>query len=607
MKNIVLIIAVFIGLVVYSCANKAQGPTGGPKDETPPKVMKSTPLNGALNFKKKEVHIVFDENISIEKATENVIISPPQLKQPEVKGNGKTVTVQFMEELLDSTTYTINFGNSIVDLNEKNALKDYRFSFSTGNEIDTLRISGTLINADDLNPVSNVVVGIYREDDDSVFFVKPFLRIAKTNENGRFTIDNIKAGKYKIFALGDINQDYFYQQGENVAMLDSMITPTFRIEQMQDTIWKDSTVIDSVRTFMGTRYLPDDIVLRYFKESKKRQSLLKNERKISQSFSLFFNTTLPKLPEIKPINFEWEGKYILQKNNTLDSLTYWITDSVVYARDTLEMAVTYLINDVLSLPETRTDTISVIMRRARVNPKAKQPSVKQIVAGENYYKFTTNLSGTFDVYKKINLLFEAPLATYDLTKINLSQKVDTILKPLMFIWKQTDSTLMKYSIDYKWEPEKMYVLKIDSAAFYSMYKNSSDKFSNQFKITSLDEYSSIKVMLAEFDSTAIIQVLDNKDVVVNSKPALKKGVLFEHLKPGDYFLRMYLDKNKNGKWDTGYFLTHNQPEEVIYYPKKLSLRANWEFEETWDFRATPLLKQKPAELRKDGSKKTGNY
>ena len=174
-----ILIVFGIVLLAYSCANRAQGPTGGPKDETPPKVLKSYPQNGTLNFNKKQIQIDFDEMVSIEKASENVIISPPQMKPPDVKSLGKRVSVNFNEELIDSTTYSINFGNSIVDLNEKNALKNYLFSFSTGNEIDTLKIGGTLISAEDLNPLQGIIVGIYKETNDSVFLRNHFCELGK--------------------------------------------------------------------------------------------------------------------------------------------------------------------------------------------------------------------------------------------------------------------------------------------------------------------------------------------------------------------------------------------------------------------------------------------
>ncbi|MGB4414317.1 MAG: Ig-like domain-containing domain [Paludibacter sp.] len=595
------IIIIAIGFIVFSCANKAQGPTGGSKDETPPVVLKSTPVNGAVNFKKKEIQIFFDENISVENPSDNVLISPPQIKQPDVRGNSKTLTVRFEEELLDSTTYTINFGNAIVDLNEKNPLKDYRFAFSTGNAIDTLKISGILINAEDLNPLSKILIGIYRENDDSVFFRKPFLRIGRTDENGHFVIDNVKAGTYKIFALEDINKDYYYQTGEGIAFIDSLVTPTSRMEEMQDTVWEDSIHIDSIRTYMGTRFLPDNLILRFFKESKERQYLVKSERKLPQSFQLYFNAKLTELPVIKPLNFEWEGKYLLQRNNTLDSLTYWITDSAVYNMDTLQMSLTYLKTDSVYNLVPQTDTLSVFMRKARVNPRAKK--TKDKLPEASFYKFTSNANGSFEVYNPIYIRFDAPLADVDLLKIKLSEKIDTIFKNLPVKWRQSDSTKMAYAIDYKFEPEKSYELKIDSTAFLSIYNLYSDKFSGQFKVKSLDEYSSIKMLLPTFDSLVVFQVLDTKDLVLASKPALPEGALFEYLRPGDYYMRAFIDSNRNGIWDTGDLYARRQPEEVFYYNKKLSLRANWEFEEIWDLRAIPLLQQKPASLRKDVNKK----
>lgn len=594
------IVAFGMILMAYACANRAEGPTGGPKDLTPPKVMKSTPPNGTLNFSKKQIEIEFNEIISIEKVTENVIISPPQVKPPDVKSFGKKIIVEFNEDLMDSTTYSINFGNAIVDLNEKNAVKNYLFSFATGNEIDTMKISGTVINAQDLTPLSGIYVGIYKETNDSVFFKKPFLRIGKTDEKGHFSIDNVKKGTYKIFALEDANRDYYFQPGEGVALHDSLVTPSFRIEAMQDTVWKDSVKVDSIRNYMGTRFLPDDITLRFFKESKKRQYLVKNERKEPFAFSLFFNAPLTELPKIKPLNFDWEGKHMVQKNNSMDSITYWLTDSTVWKTDTLQMTVSYFKTDSLFQLVPVTDTINVSSRKARVNVKAK-PKKSELKVEP--FKFTNNVAGTFEIYNPIIVRFEAPLANSDISKIKLSQKVDTVYKPIPFKWTQIDSTKMSFSINNKWIAETSYELTIDSAAFKSIYGKISDEFKGEFKIRSEDEYSSVKMILASHNPQAVLQVLDVKDVLIASKPASEKGTVFEYLKPGDYYIRMFIDMNFNGKWDTGDLATRRQPEEVFYYPKKFTLKANWEFEETWDYKLVPLLLQKPVELIKDASKK----
>ncbi|MBP1676908.1 MAG: hypothetical protein H6Q20_1467 [Bacteroidetes bacterium] len=594
-----------ISFLVYSCANKAQGPTGGAKDVTPPKVLKSTPVNGALNFNKKQVQIFFDENISVEKVNDNVLISPPQKSQPIVKGNARVLTVSFEDNLIDSTTYTINFGNAIVDLNEKNPLKNYRFSFSTGNEIDTLQISGTLIDAENLNPMAGVLVGIYQATEkDSAFLQKPFLRIGKTDESGRFIIDNVKSGQYKVFALDDTSRDYFYQQGEGVAFLDSLVTPTFRREEMRDTIWKDSVTVDSIRTYMGTRFLPDNILLKYFKEAKKRQYFLKQERKQPQAFTLFFNAPLAELPVIKPLNFNWDDKYMLQKNNTMDTLTYWITESDVYNKDTLQMSMTYLKTDSVFRLVPQTDTLNVFMRKVNVGGKTKKgDKVPDLKAP--FYKFNTNISGSFDVFSPIVFRFESPLKAADVSKIHLYQKIDSTLKALPVSWQQTDSTKMVYALNYKWEPEKTYEIAIDSTAYRDIYNNESDKFKAEFKIKSLDEYAAIKMLLAQYDSLMVLQVLDTKDNVLATKPAVQKGTLFEYLRPGDYFVRAFIDRNRNGVWDTGELISRRSPEEVYYYPKKLTLKANWEFEESWNINEIPLLQQKPAELKKDTAKKTG--
>ncbi len=589
-------------LIVHACANKAQGPTGGPKDETPPRVMRSTPINGSLNFKKKQIEIVFDENISVEKPGELIVISPPQLKQPEIKGNAKTVSISFEDELKDSTTYTINFGNSIADLNEKNVLKDFRFAFATGNQIDTLQISGKLVNAEDLNPVSGILVGIHAADNDSAIFKTPFIRIGRTDENGHFSIDNMKPGKYKVFALGDVSKDNIYQPGEAVAFIDSIISPSSVMELKQDTIWKDTATVDSIRSYMGPRFLPDNLLFKLFKETKKRQYFVKSERKQAQSFSLFFNAKADSLPLIKPLNFNWDKKVLVQKNATLDTLTFWLKDSAVYKMDTLKMQMTYYKTDSLFRYVPQTDTIEVFERKGKVNLKAKKQTQKPL----EFIKVSDNASGSFDVYSRLLFTFDAPVQTVDISKMKLKQKVDSVYKDLPLKWQQVDSTQMLYAVSHKWEPEESYMFTVDSAAIQSMYGLNNKAVKSEFRIKSLDEYSAIRIIPAQFDSLIVFQVLDNVDKVLATKPAVAKGTLFEYLKPGEFYLRAFIDRNRNGKWDTGELSSRKQPEEVLYYPKKLTLRANWEFEETWDIQAVPLLEQKPKELIKDATKKQNN-
>lgn len=600
MKIINFLIAIWaLAFLLNACANKAQGPTGGPKDETPPKVVRSSPANGELNFRKKQIQVIFDENITLEKHMEQVMISPPQSRMPDIKANARLLTINFENDLLDSTTYTINFGNSVVDLNEKNPLKNFSFSFSTGNEIDTLQIAGKLINAEDLNPYSGILIGIYPAAwTDTVFASKPFLRVARTDENGRFTIENVRQGNYRIFALADANRDFFYQPGEGLAFTDSLFVPIVKIEEKRDTIFKDSIFVDTVMVSNVTRFLPDDILLRFFKENKKRQYLVKNERPLPHKFSLFFNDAMDTIAKIEPLNFEWDNKYLLQPSLKNDTLTFWLTDTLISKMDTLKMAVHYLKTDDKFTLQASTDTINVVERRqrgARAQNTAQQAAVK--------LNFRTNASNNFEIYNPFVLRFDEPIDSIDLEKINLTQKIDTTFKDLKFKWRKIDATAMNFAIDYKWEPEKSYRLQVDSMAFKSIYNKTNDFAKADFKIRSLDEYSMLIVKLESYDSLAVIQLLDNKDVVVATQKLTKAGAVFKYIKPGEYYLRLFIDKNENGRWDTGDWSQRTQPEEVFYYHKKINLRANWDLEETWDIYEKPLLEQKPADIKKDAATK----
>lgn len=598
-KNIILTLIV-LG-AIYSCANRGQGPQGGAKDIVPPKVVKSSPKDQSLNVKDNRIVIDFDENINLKDIAKNVIISPPQQVNPDITSYGKRVTVQFKDTLQSNTTYSIDFGNAIVDNNEGNILKNYVFSFATGNEIDTLKISGTLLNAEDLNPLQGITVGIYEDLNDSAFISKPFLRIARSDENGHFSISNVRNGRYRVYALNDINRDNFLQKGEGLAFDEKSFQTSQESITRPDTVWKDSVTVDTIRMVKATHFLPDDVLLRYFKSNVKRQYLTKSERTEPHKISLFFNTAADKLPEVRPLNVNWDNKVLLQQNATLDSLTYWLTDSTLIKTDTISLEVKYLKSDSAFRLHPQTDTLRLFMRKP-LTPRKTTTTPKK----KEFLNIQTNLSSQFDVYRPVMLSFAVPVKSYDISKIHLSQLVDTVLTPIKFVLQKKDSVGMNYEITHKWLPETTYQLEIDSAAFYSIYNIHNDDLKNELKIKSLDDYSSLKLFLAKYDSTAVFQVVNKEDKLVRTVPIVKSGTKVEYLEPGDYYIRMFLDRNRNGKWDPGDFYEKRQPEDVFYYSKKLTLIKNWEFEETWDHTVTPLLNQKPKELKKSQEQKSNN-
>ncbi|VBB47981.1 conserved exported hypothetical protein [uncultured Paludibacter sp.] len=590
-----LLFALLIASIVPSCANRGQGPQGGPKDTIPPSVVKSFPADKALNVKKKKVEILFDENVVVQKIAEKVIVSPPQRVAPSIQAYGKSVVVEFNDTLQANTTYSINFGDAIVDNNENNPLKNYVFSFATGNSIDTLEISGALINAENLNPMQGITVGIYSDFVDSAFLKQPFLRITKSDENGKFTVPNVKEGKYKVRALKDDSRDNIFQPGEGLAFNDSIFSPSVEVYQKQDTIWKDSVKIDTIKTVKAVRFSPDNVLLRYFKENiGKKQRFIKSERKERNHFTLYFNAPATELPTLEPLNFDWKDKVLVEKNATLDTLTYWLTDNELVNKDTLSVRMKYLKTDSTNNLSYTTDTLHFAYRRGKNTqpPKQKEGTEPQ----KDFLSIKTNLSTGFDVYNPIKLDFDVPVKSLDSTKIHLSEMRDTIPIPLKFAIAKKNEVGLKYEISYNWKPETTYLLEIDSAAFNSVYDVHTNKLKSDFKIKSLDDYSSMKLLLAKYDSTAVFQIVNTKDEVVKTMPAQEKGTHIQYLQPGDYYIRIFMDRNRNGKWDTGNYLEKKQPEEVYYYPKKLTLIRNWEVEETIDYLSIPLLQQKPKEL-----------
>src|SRR5574344_2446130 len=240
------IYAAFALLSITSCA-KMGSPDGGMYDETPPKIVSTSPADKSTNIKTHKININFDEFVKLENAQEKVIVSPPQLEVPEIKTEGKKVVVELKDTLKKNTTYTIDFSDAISDNNEGNPLGNYTFTFSTGAQVDTMEVSGTILDSSNLEPVKGIMVGLYADLEDSAFYTKPLLRVARTDSRGRFIIRGVAKGKYRAYAFQDMDGDYKYsQKGEMIAFSDRIIEPTCGPDTRQDTIWRDSLRIDTI-------------------------------------------------------------------------------------------------------------------------------------------------------------------------------------------------------------------------------------------------------------------------------------------------------------------------------------------------------------------------
>ena len=625
--NYTIYTALIFSLLFSACANRGVGPQGGPRDTIPPMVMKETPINGTLHFVEKRVEIHFDEYIQLADIQKNILISPPQQNPPEVKAIGKTLSVVFNEDLLDSTTYTIDFGAAICDYNEKTPLYDYVYSFSTGDFIDTLAISGWIYNAENLDPVADVLVGIHRNHSDTALNTIPFARVARSDEEGAFIIHNIHDGSYRLFALNDISRDYLYQPGESLAFADSIVTPYFEKMDVHDTIWRDTLgfdlitkdtlftrQVDTIHTVTRTFFYPDSLILWYFSEDKQRHYFKGVYREEPHAFTLVFSAPQDSLPVVRSLKrsevdslvsdsvwVDWMDYSLLQTNATHDTITYWLTDSLAIAQDSIYLGMTYLMSDSLYNLVPTTDTILAVYRRPRMSEKAWE--AQQRKKRERKLEIKSNTSSKFEIYDTICLYSTFPIDSIHVDKIHLEHKVDTAYKPIAFQLQPHDSLRQTLLLIATLEPAESYRLIIDSATMVDIYGMCNDSTAYTLKLKSADQYSSLFIKMAYFDTQARIQLLNEKDQVVRELPALEEGTKFEYLTPTTYYLRLYIDYNGDGKWTTGDWLKKRQPEPVYYFPSKLKLRANWDFEENFDHLAIPQVESKPKALKGKKTKK----
>ena len=603
-----------------ACASVGH-PDGGPYDEDPPVLVKSTPGINATGVSNGKVEILFDENIRLQNAFEKVVVSPPQMQMPEIRYNGKKVTVELFDSLVPNTTYSIDFNDAIVDNNEGNPYENFAYVFSTGDVVDTLAVSGTVLNAEDLEPVKGVVVGLHSCLDDSAFTKKAFERVSRTDSRGRFTIKGIAPGKYRVYALADANQNFLFdQKSEKVAFMETYVSPFASEAIRQDTIWRDSLTIDSIVDVKYTRFQPDDIVLRLFAEELKMQYLMKSTRSEHNKFTFFFAAPNEEMPVVKGIGFDFDTQYVLESSARMDTLTFWLRDSMLYRNDTLDISVSYKVPDSLEMMVDRTDTLRLVPKKKwakvvemqqKIYEEEKKKFLRSESRKEGYDKenppqyvpktkvLPVRFSGStsMDVNGDCSFAFDEPLEYADSSAIHLSQVIDSTLIPMDFVFRRSDSSIKEYDLFAEWRPGMKYRLTVDSAAFKGMYGGVSEALSRDMQFRTLEEYAVLYLTIPGVGDNAIVQLLSS-DKVVKQKRSNAGRCAFYFIKPGKYYLRLILDENNNGKWDTGCFEKGLQPEKVYYYPHSLDLRALFEYtQDDWDINA-PLNEQKPLEITK---------
>ena len=604
-KSLYYIFIIIAAAVMYSCANIGN-PSGGPIDKTPPIFMRSNPTPNAVNVKDRKIEIFFDEIVTLKDPSTKIIVSPAQTEMPRMSALGRKVTVELVDSLLPNTTYTIDFSNSIQDNNEGNAIDNFAFAFSTGSVIDSMRVSGYVLDSRTLEPMQSVVVGLQSNLADSAFHKEKLQRVALTNDRGQFTIRNVSPGSYHIFALKDLDRDYkFGNPTEDIAFLDSIIVPSIGSREAADTVYNDLNEIDTIMRATRPAYFPNDILLSMFNEDRKSQYLANNLRVDSTRISLTFAAASDTLPSLSIVgrNDVPDQWYTLERSQTNDTLTYWIRPPHLVSADTLMVATTYLRTDTASNLSWGTDTLKFTFQRQKAKKKKKNEetdSLEQI----RFMELHPLANGTQEVYAPLLLQTGTPIERYSREAFHLQRKLqnDTIFYPAEIkSIALRDSTLSRRDLMLKvdWESGAAYTLAVDSLAMTDIYGLQTKPLKVDFNVRKMEEYGNIVFNIPAVRDSAIVELLDGTEKIVLRAPVKNHRAELLNLLPGKYYARLFIDRNGNGKYDTGNYDMHLQPEETVYYPGAINLKKNWDVEQTWDIYATPIDKQKPEAIKKN--------
>lgn len=597
--------AIMVALMIYACANRGY-PEGGPKDSTPPVVIAEVPVSYSMNFDKKRISIYFNEFVQLKEIDQKFVISPPQKKKPKVRLKGRYVQVEFSDSLKPNTTYSLDFADAIVDNNESNPLGFYRYVLSTGNNIDTLELSGNVVNAESGEPMLNVYVELYSNLADSIPLLEMPDYVARTDSSGFFRLTNLKDTVYRVIALEDNSRDYKYTpESEMFAFLDTLVRPvimplvktdTFKI--IERIVEGDTITSDSIVTSDYLMFGPNNLYLRLFQEKLTQLYMADDDRKdrlkLDFVFSIpgrnDFEARLWDTLATEPMPKDW---YLKEHTAGNDTITLWIKDSTVYKRDTLNVILNYLRTDSTGQRVMHADTSRYTFHdKKKADGKGKKKDEKKEPVIE-FLEVKPNVGSDMDLGGRFWLEFNRPIDKSGLDSLHLLEKVDTLYKPIPFKLQEDSLKIRRVYVDADWKPGQEYQLTLDSAVVNDLYGHHNNTLSKKFKVRTEEQYGKIILTVKGVSGNVILQLYksDNsksengkrKFSIVQEKFINKDGeVEFPLIPEGKYKFRAILDTNGNGVWDTGLYLKGQQPEEIIYLPAEIPVKQNFDIEQEFN-------------------------
>ncbi|HUX56838.1 MAG TPA: Ig-like domain-containing domain [Bacteroidales bacterium] len=572
-------------ILMGACA-KISSPSGGPKDKQPPVVIKTVPENGAKNFMGKSFAITFDEYVVLDNINEKFMVSPPMKQKPVILIKGKSVNVTFEDELKDSTTYTFYFLDAIKDLNEGNVIDNYQFVFSTGPVLDSLSVTGNVYNSFDLEAPEKTLVLMYSEMDDSAVVKDLPDYISRVDQNGYFRFDNVHPGKFRLYALIDIDNSKNYNLiDEEFAFMDSTIYVT--TERSFIPVVNDTSILEkTLKKVLAPPVQNGEYHLLLFTALKKDHYLTGTSRNLK--FQMIYTLSLP--PDSMKFEFSIpeasNDTYFTEKNRNGDTLKVWLTDSVLYSQQEIITHVKYPFTDTLGTVVYKEDTVLMRFLEPRA-PRAAKVKKPAFVVDANIR------NGSIKPGQQITFTSQTPLRQPDTSRIWLYQLLDTTRIKIPYSLVKDSTNSCKYLFESKLSANNKYLFIADSASFGNIYNESTDSTGIGFSVKDPDSYGKLTLNITSNDGDLIIHLLDKTEKLVREAHLNKdRLVVFPLLENGFYRVRAIYDLNGDGKWNTGAFAARLQPEPVSYYPTELEIKIGWELDQDWDVRVKNMKDQK---------------
>lgn len=532
MRLISIILLCIVTFFLVECAQQTS-PSGGGKDLYPPILdtnkTGAIPANFSTGFNNNEIVLLFDEYVELDNPNKNIVITPPLEQAPQYRLKGKKLIISLPDSLLENTTYTINFGSAVKDLTEGNMMKNFSYVFSTGDFIDSLFLAGSTFNAESKTSVEDITIMLYSDLTDSAIVNEKPLYFTNSDISGKYKLNHLKSGTYKVIGLEDKNNDLKYNKNERIAFLDSTIH------------------ISSKDTLNITLSMFTPVKKRQFVESKSfsqgKVLLVMNK----PSDSIFTHTELNKFSS-KFINY----------NKSNDSITIWLDSNAL-----MQKSFTVVLND---MENKFFDTIKVPLGKSEnKNPTALTANV--------------HTQSTLELYKKIKVVSSSPLSKVNQGNIHLVSEKDTV--PFTI----THSNFKEVMIHAEWKEEATYYLTILPNALNDIYGNTSDTITKSFTIKEKSDYGSFYFKLNAPNQRYILHLMNGNTIVKDT--LLTNGVFestFDLLPPGNYNFKLVFDDNQNGKWNTGNYWTKQQPERIEYYNQPISIRPGWDQDIEWEIK-----------------------